>query len=103
MGAPWKYEMVMERRGRSGSNPVRRFGAGQTDGGLPGRAVVTHRSLTVTAPPFPHLDRNLGSTVLSFPYQDRESPYEADEFLAFIRELRLRSPASPPKPVVNVR
>jgi hypothetical protein len=36
--------------------------------------------------------------VLSFPYQDRESPYEADEFLAFIRELRRDSPASPPKP-----
>jgi hypothetical protein len=26
--------------------------------------------------------------VLSFPYQDRGNPGEADEFLAFIRDLR---------------
>jgi hypothetical protein len=34
--------------------------------------------------------------VLAFPYQDRECPDEADEFLAFIRELRRSSLAVPP-------
>jgi len=34
--------------------------------------------------------------VLSFPYQDRERPDEADEFVAFIRKLRRNSPATPP-------
>ena len=34
--------------------------------------------------------------ILSFPYQEREHPEEADEFLAFIRKLRQSSPAAPP-------
>jgi hypothetical protein len=34
--------------------------------------------------------------VLSFPYQDRDRPDEADEFLAFIRELRRNFPAPQP-------
>ncbi len=34
--------------------------------------------------------------VLSFPYQEREHPDEADEFLAFIRKLRQRSPGALP-------
>jgi len=34
--------------------------------------------------------------VLSFPYQEREGPDEADEFLAFIRKLRRSSPGAPP-------
>jgi hypothetical protein len=49
MGAPRKHALVMERRGRLASAPVRYRAAGRTAGSLSGRPAVEYRSFTVAA------------------------------------------------------